>query len=789
MRMSRKAIILSILAAVFGIAIGAFVWQLDLPNWQKLDVNKIYDVQLATRVYDAKNEAAGSLHASENRIYASIASLPAYVPEAFVAAEDARFYKHGGVDLQRIAGAVWQDVKTMSYAQGASTITQQLIKLTHLTSEKTLSRKVQEAFLAIQLERKLTKDQILEAYMNVVYFGNGAYGIGAAAEKYFGKSAQELTLGEASLLAGVIKSPSSYAPHLNLDAAKGRREYVLSSMVKNGYITREQANAAETEGIDIVATASASGDYGWYIDEVAREAEGALGITAEELLSGGYSIYTALDTDAQKAAESVMEDTAYYPEAAAQGALIAMDTDNGEVVAVVGGREYSVQRGLNRATQSRRQPGSSIKPLSTYAAAVDRYGYVPTSPAYDVQRTYGGGYSPGNAGNQYSGQVTVRAALSKSMNAATVDLADTVGVDAIAKYARAFGLPIEKADQNLALALGSLTYGVTPEEMCAAYSALANGGTVHEAHLIRRIEDRYGNLVYEYAAKDARAVTAQSAYILTDMLKTAARTGTAKALSSLPFPVAAKTGTAGLPNGDTSDAWTVAYTPEIAVAVWMGLDSNANGGMAASVSGGGYAAKACAGFFTQVSQKLSRRDFARPTGVSVLLVDGYALNNENRVVLASANTPPEYVVSELFEGDAGEMAVSDIWDAPQPVSDLSLTSMPGETPVIGFTAVSPYAEYLVVRNTGGAYDIVAILSGAAGERLSFADTAADLGTEHTYTVIPRHKLLFEMGTLVTGAESNAVRYSPGGLLNGLTNLFRGDDRKDQIESGEKSIFD
>ncbi len=787
--MSRKSIILIILGVGAAIAVAVLLWQLDLAHWEKLDVNKIYDVQLATRVYDADNEVAGSLYASENRVYVSIDTLPSYVPEAFVAAEDARFYKHGGVDFKRIGGAVWQDVKSMSYVQGASTITQQLIKLTHLTSVKTISRKAQEAILAIQLERKLTKDQILEAYLNVVYFGNGAYGIGAAAEKYFGKSAQELTLGEASLLAGVIKSPGSYAPHVNLDAAKGRRQYVLASMIENGYITQAQADAAEAEPITITSTAAASGEYGWYIDAVTSEAQNALGIATEELLSGGYTIYTALDTSTQKAAEATMEDASYYPEAAAQGALIAMDVKTGEVVALVGGRDYAVQRGLNRATQSRRQPGSSIKPLTTYAAAVDRYGYVPTSPVYDVKRTYGDGYSPGNAGGTYSGQVTLRAALSRSMNAATVDLADTVGVDAISKYARAFGLQIEKEDQNLALALGSMTYGVTPEEMCAAYAALANGGTVHEAHLIRSIKDRYGNLVYEYAAQDEKAVTPQSAYIITDMLKTTAKTGTAKALSSLPFPVAAKTGTAGLPNGDTSDAWTVAYTPDLSVAVWMGLDSNANGGMAASVSGGGYAAKVCAGFLTQISQKLSKQDFVRPSGIHVLLLDGYALSNENTVALASASTPAEYVVSELFEGDQDEMPVSDIWDVPQPVSDLTLLSVAGDTPVIGFTAVSPYAEYLIVRNTNGKYDIVGILSGAAGEALSFTDTTADLNTEQTYTVIPRHRLLFEMGTLVTGAESMAVRYSPGGFLNGLTNMFRGTDQNGEIESGEKSIFD
>ncbi|MGI6239000.1 MAG: transglycosylase domain-containing protein [Christensenellales bacterium] len=787
--MSRKSIIWTAIGAIAVIALGVLLWELDLPNWHKLDVAKIGDVQLATRIYDAQGEKAGSLYGSENRVRVAIDALPAYVPEAFIAAEDARFYSHSGIDIRRIAGAVVHDVKTMSLAQGASTITQQLIKLTHLTSEKTLSRKAQEAALAMQLEREMSKDEILEAYLNVVYFGNGAYGIGAAAEQYFGKSAAELTLGEASLLAGVIKSPSGYAPHINLEAALGRREYVLASMVENGYITQIQADAAQAEAIRIIESPAGTSEYAWYIDETLREAVSVMNLTSEQLLSGGYVIYTALDPQMQLAAQGVMEDSSYYPEAAAQGAMIAVDAQTGEVVAIVGGRERTVQRGLNRATQSRRQPGSVIKPLTTYAAAVDRYGYIPTTKVYDVRRTYADGYSPGNAGQTYNGEVTLRTALSRSLNAATVDLADTVGMDIISRYARGFGLRVPQADENLAFALGSMESGVTPSELCAAYGALANGGMVHAPHLIRRILDQYGNVVYEYREEESRALTAASAFIITDMLKTAADTGTAKALAPLPFPVAGKTGTAGLANGDTSDAWTAAYTPEIAVVAWVGLDSNENGGMAASVSGGGYPARMCAAFLAQVSQKLSGRDFVRPPGVQLLLLDRYALENENRIMLASSNTPSEYAVGELFGRETDEMDVSDIWDAPEAVSDLELLSAPGDAPLIGFTSLSGYAEYLLIRKTDGVYDVVAVLSANAGETIQYLDAAAARNGEHVYTVIARHKLLFELGKLVTGAESNAVRYTPGGLLNELTNLFRGQEDGGEIESGERSIFD
>lgn len=786
--MNRKKIVLTVMAAAFIIALGIFIWKLDILGWQKLDLDKIYEASLASVVYDANGNSVGDLYSAENRKYTTLHQLPEYLPAAFVAAEDVRFYSHGGVDIQRIFGAIWHDIKTMSLAQGASTITQQLIKLTHLSSEKTFSRKVQEAYLAICLERELSKDEILEAYLNTVYFGSGAYGIGSAAQVYFGKEASQLSLGEASLLAGIIKSPSGYAPTKNLDAALERREYVITSMEDNGFIDHIQAQAARSETVSLIETSSDTVKYGWYMDEVTSEAQEALGLSADEIFSGGFSIYTALDINMQTAAEDIMENPDIYPEAAAQGALVAMDTHTGEIRAVVGGREYSVRRGLNRATMARRQTGSAIKPISTYAAAVDRYDYVPTTVVYDVQREYPGGYRPGNSGGAYNGPVTLRTALSRSLNAATVDLADTIGISAACNYARALGIPVNKSDENLSFALGSMTYGATPAQVCAAYCALANGGSSAHPHAIRRIEDRYGNVIYRYVQGGEHVLDSESSYIITDMLRTAAQRGTARALASLDFPIAAKTGTAGLTNGDTSDAWTVAYTPDIAVAVWMGLDSNEGGGMASGVTGGGYAAPVCARFFQEISDELSKKDFAVPRGLTPMLVDSYLLENELKVALVSENTPAEYTACEIFRNDALPTAVSDIWSAPQAVTDLTVSKSSSGAPLLRFTGTSDYAEYMVIRENSGTSAVIAVLECGAGEVIQYEDVPADTSQKNSYIVIPRHKLLYETGRLLTADYSTRVDYRPGGLLGDIAGLLDDRGQGERIESAEYPLF-
>ena len=768
----KKRILLA--AALVLIALTGFmIWRLDIPHWKRLDISKVTDLPGTTLVYDAQGQPVGALHGAENRIWAPLSQVPEQVQKAFIAAEDLRFYRHHGVDLYRLFGALWHDIRTMSYSQGASTITQQLIKLTHLSQTKTLSRKAQEAFLALKLERRLTKDQILEAYLNAVYFGHGAYGIETASRVYFDKSVEALTLAEGALLAGVIKSPSAYAPHLNGQKAISRRNAILDIMAENGFISPQACEAAKSEPLKLALREGDGARFAWYTDAVLVEAQAALGLTADEVISGGYRIATGLDGAMQAAAEALFDDADSFPADAPDGtpvqaAMAVLDPGSGEVRALVGGRSYDVRRGLNRATQARRQPGSAFKPVSTYAAAVDAYGYLPTSIVDDTPRTFEGGYAPRNAGGNSYGAVTLREALARSLNIATVGLAEKVGTAAVRTYAARFGIVLAPQDVNLSLALGSLTDGVSPAALGAAYCALANGGVCENAHLIRAIEDADGHALYRAPVSESRAVSAETAYMITDMLKTAASTGSARAVSACGLPVAAKTGTVAEEAGGTRDIWTVAYTPDAAVSVWMGFDNpDAEHAMPASEGGSGYPARLCAAFLSEASAGLSGKDFKRPSGVRAALLDSVALERDRAALLSTERTPAGFTTLELFHDYDMPRAFSDNWTIPSAAMDFRLMTAEGETPVLAFTVQEDAAEYLLTRTAGGKTEQLAVLRGEAGQEVRYADDGHDLSQPADYALLPRNGLLYENGVLLTGPPSQSVHYAPGGVLNAI----------------------
>ena len=786
----RKKIKIALLG--LGVAlIGLLIWKLDIPHWQKLDLNKIYAPPQASIVLDSEGDAVGALSGVRASAWTSIDFIPETLQNAFIAAEDQRFYEHHGISLRRIAAAALNDLRTRSYSQGASTITQQLIKLTHLKSEKTLSRKAQEAFLALKLERKLTKAQILECYLNTIYFGSGAYGVSAVAKAYFGKTPEELTTAECALLAGIIKAPSIYAPHINPDKSVARRNHILDEMAECGMLTADEAAAAKNESLNLNPQAAESRAYGWYMDAVLDEAAQALSLSADAVRSGGYTIQTGLDTAVQDCANRLYANKSNFPADAADGtpvesAFAAICPENGELRALIGGRSYNVQRGLNRATGILRSPGSAIKPVSTYAAAIDACGFAPSSFIDDTPRAFGD-YTPGNAGGNSYGLVTLRESLSRSLNIATVDLADLIGMERVREYAIAFGLNPDDDDRDYALALGSMTHGVSPVQLCAAYAALADGGIAIQPHLIRSIRDSEGRLIYLARPDAHRAAADSTAYMLTDMLKTAASTGSARALAAANLPVAAKTGTVSDSDGSTRDIWTAAYTPELAITVWMGFDQPSEAHRLSSGEGGsGYPAHLCAQLLSGVRERLSGADFVQPGSVKTLLIDSLALEKHS-VLLASAETPAEYVRAELFTDSNAPNAYSAEWSAPAAVADLALLSSPGETPVIQFTAQSENAEYLVLRTTAHSSDVVAVLSGAAGEVLRYADTSADPLQYADYAILPRHKLLYQKNTLLTGPESAPVRYSPGGIANWFAETPP--DTQNEIEiDASQSIF-
>jgi len=750
-------------------ALAIFIWRLDITNWTRLDIDKLRNYQQTAILYDGKDSEIGILASAQHRIQISLNDIPQSVRNAFLAAEDARFYEHYGIDPWRIGGALVANIRIGGYAQGASTITQQLIKLTHLSGEKSMSRKAQEAWLALQLERQMEKDEILEIYLNTVYFGGagsgvGAYGIEAASNTFFQKSAKELSISEGALLAAVIKSPSGYAPTIHPEKAIARRNSILDAMAEYNFIDMETAQKAKNEPLGLNVADMEDIPFGWYVDAALAEAEKLLDVSADEVLTGGYRIYTCLDPEAQKTAESLFENGGNFPDPAADGtpvqaAFVALDADSGQVIALIGGRNYGMRRGLNRATQIARQPGSAIKPVSTYAAAVDGAGFVPTSILLDEQREFGDGYMPGNAGGNYYGKVTMREALSRSLNVATLDLAEIVGINAVRVYAQRLGLPVDAADQNLSLALGSMTYGVSPLELANAYQPLANKGNFHKAYLIRRIENNKGEIVYSYSKETERVLSEESAFILTSMLETAADSGSAKALASVPFAVAGKTGTVEMPSSNGNrDIWTVAYTPSVVVSVWMGFDMpDEMHALPEGTGGSGYPARFAAKFLSATEDFLYGGDFTIPHGITRVYIDKKALDELKAILLATELTPPEYRIKEVFTAGKVPSSVSPYWNIPQKVMDLEVVLNKAEKPEIRFTAPEDGVEYLIMRTEDGNRKIIASLTGEKGERISYVDeTIVSSKAETAYSVLPRHAALYEMGRLVVGEESEAV---------------------------------
>ena len=373
----------------------AFYIVFDVGNWQKLDPRRLRSLAQTSCVFDRNEELITKLRGAEDRTLLRLSDIPRHTQLAFIAAEDLRFYTHHGVDFYRILGALRANLKSGSLAEGASTITQQLAKLTHLSSKKTIRRKLEEIYLAFQIEQQYSKDEILEMYLNTVYFGRGAYGIQAAAQTFFGIDAPDLSIAQSASLAAAIKAPSIYAPHVSPQTNKTRRNYILATMAENGFITQEEYQEASKESIWVLSEVEDKQMHNWYVDEVIQEGAGLLDMTADEVIQSGYSIFTVYDPALQNAADQVYANNSLFPANAKDGtpvqsAMAVIDTQSGAIRAMIGGRDYAVKRGLNRATQMRRQPGSALKPLSVYGPALEKV-YTTASVLLDENTSFSGG--------------------------------------------------------------------------------------------------------------------------------------------------------------------------------------------------------------------------------------------------------------------------------------------------------------------------------------------------------------------------------------------------------------
>lgn len=753
-----KILLLAVTAAAVLFLLCGAVKTLGMDRWVDFDVYRITGCDRTSIIYDGQSDVVTRLHGVQDRTWVSISELQPSTVYAFISAEDARFFEHEGVDVIRIAGAIVADIKAGSYVQGASTISQQLIKLSHLTSEKTISRKAEEAALAYEMERQYSKEDILEMYLNYVYFGGGYYGIEAAAEGYFGVHASDLTLDQSAMLAGILKSPSGYAPHINYAASINRRNNILRLMRDYGYITDDEKKQASARRPTILHDKRE--EYsGYYTDAVTKSAAALMGITVDELIRGGYSIYSAMDSDIQHYCEEMFKNGELFPAEDSEAAIVVLEPSTGMVVAMVGGRSYTGGISFNRATDIRRQPGSVIKPVIAYAPAFEYLNYTAADMILDEETTFAD-YTPSNYGNKYYGWVTVREAVTKSLNVPAVKTLSAVGVYRAKDFAKRCGIEFDDKDDSLALALGGFTYGVSPLQIAGAYSCFASGGIYNTPTLIKKITGRNGLTVYEYRQDSRRVMSEANAYILTSMLKSVVTEGTGHRLNTLDIPIAGKTGTVGLANGNR-DAWMAGYTPEYTAVVWQGYDSDRLGLLPSSATGGTYPALMLYELFNHIYPDGRSGDFEKPESVKQYSIDAKTLKKQHKAVLANAMTPQSSRVTEYFTEETAPEDVSGYWAVPGSAQNLLAVREEGGV-MVSFDCPDDFGMYTLWRSEAGKAEKPLMTWNGREGHIEYIDAAVKPGKGYRYRVTVKHEELLIGDEPVEGLTTRYA-FVPAGL--------------------------
>ncbi|HVB09947.1 MAG TPA: PBP1A family penicillin-binding protein [Bacillota bacterium] len=622
-------------------------------------------------IYDLQGKMIEPVPGATNRVpIGSIAEVPLDVQHAFIAKEDSRFYQNPyGIDIRAILRAAVTDLVQHRPAQGASTIPQQVARGRFpIGTADTLKRKLQEAVLAFELTRHYTKDEILTMYLNEDYFGQGAWGIQAASQTYFGVPVGKLTLGQGAMLAGLVRAPSVYDPYAHPQLALQQRNIVLDLMLQQGYITAAQNTAAKAQTLQQMNLQSSRPAqdylYPFYVDAVVAQLQQHF--TDQQIYTGGLHIYTALNTTVQQAAENAMHtvlDKAFPLSATPhmESAAVVMDQNNGDVEAIVGGREHTSTLGFNRATSAQRQPGSSMKPLAVYVPALES-GLTPATVIDDAPKAYpdnGKLWIPTNDNTEWDGLTTLREALRRSVNEVAVRVLDKIGIMRGYQSAVRLGLTdLTPKDQNLSLALGGTTDCCTPLEMARAYSTIANGGYRVDPQIVLKVTDAAGNVLFQSTPTRTPVLSPQVAYVMTNMLESVvepqpdggwiANWGTAPDAAVPNWPTAGKTGTTSL----DKDAWFVGFTPALTAAIWAGYDTPQ---AMNQVWGGAYGAPIFRAIMEAALKGQTPTDFSKPNGIVTAPIDAKSGD------LPGPLTPAAWVRNEIFVQGTQPTTTSSVW--------------------------------------------------------------------------------------------------------------------------------
>ena len=636
-------ILMSLVTAAWGAPLAQVE---DLPHLLQLPIFQPGEPSI---LYDDEGRVLGPI-VPEYRAFVPLSRISLKLRQAIIAAEDARFYEHGALDLKGIARAAVRNLMSASVKEGGSTITQQLAKTLFLSHERTIGRKVKELGLAREIEQSYTKDQILEMYLNSIYFGHGAYGVEAAARTYFSKSVTDLTLPEAALLAGLPRAPGRYSPLIDVKRAKARRKYVLDRMVATGVLKQAQARRADLTPISVNPMFRSKGIAPWFVDYVRQQLDVRLGPIL--VRQGGLKIYTTLNAGMQRAAvKAISRGIAEIVKrkdgqkesggAVPEGALIALDARTGEIKALVGGLNYGRSQ-FNRAVQARRQPGSAFKPL-VYAAAFERgltaatiFDDAPISFEINTGKR-SETWAPENVDRKYRGPVTLRRALEESINVPTIRLIAAIGVDPVIDLAHRLGITSELR-REYAMALG--VSEVSLLELMSAYQAFANRGILSPPFAVRRVVGPGEIVLEEQFPQPQQVMREEVAFVLTSVLEGVVERGTGRAAKRVGRPVAAKTGTTQA----AEDLWFLGYTPSVVAGIWLGYDQRRSIG--SHETAGKVAAPIWADFMRQSLGDSPVEPFLPPDGVYQTLVN-------RRTGQQTSSTDPEAIEEYFIRGQEG----------------------------------------------------------------------------------------------------------------------------------------
>jgi len=713
-----------------------------LKAYRTLPAYEEFDPSLTSVIYDAKGRKVYELADEENRTLVKLSDVSKDIQQALIDTEDTRFRDHFGVDIWRVGGAVWADIKYYlgvkgSQLEGASTITMQLTKQTFLTADQNMMRKIQEALIAVQLERRFTKEEILEKYLNQVSFGRQASGIEAAAQTYFSKHAKELTLSEGALLVGILKATSQYDPIVNYEGAINRRAVVLDQMVKYGHLTADRAAQLKDEKPKLnpakITPTSVTFTGDWYVDYVisvltdnpsgSATKYGTPVFDARDLYHKGLQIYTYLDLDYQKVADAKVKELMpiatkeYKSTNVPQAAVVILNHQTGEVKALTGGLEHKQMLGYNRAVQAYRQPGSTIKPLVSYLPAIDLLGWGPASVIDDSppQLTYPDKRNvwPENYEFRFSGLQNMRYGVEQSINAMAVRTLMAVTPSKGIQYARKLGLSTivdaamnpQQNDENLALALGGLTVGVTPLELTSAYGTLGNLGMRVEPTIIKEIRNKSGEVIFRSQPSKQQVIAKESTWLMVDVMKGSVLRGTAsyEAKGWHGWPAAGKTGT----TENWHDAWFVGFTPELVTGIWTGYDNNDGkrielpGSPGFRWTGAGPPTR----IWTAIMDELVKEkpaDWVRPPGVVQVEVC------KTSGMLPSPLCPKTDIITDWFRAAKVPNDADNVWSMARVVKQPMLNPQTNQ-PILDSVTKKPVSKYFLWKDGCGSPEDLLLL--------------------------------------------------------------------------------